>query len=144
MHEAIVKWYTDDPENLTEPPPLIVDAIIQICDRLSTRGNFSGYTYLDEMISEGKLSCIAALMRRKYNPEKSNNPFAYFTMIAWNAFIQVIKNEHKEVYIKHKELEAHVINSALQGENIELEVDESGRLDKLIERFEGKEDVTEE
>lgn len=146
MHQAIVDWYTSDPDGSknSEPPKLLVDAVIQICDRLATRNNFSGYTYLDEMVAEGKLSCITALIKRKYNPEKSDNPFAYFSMIAWNAFIQVIKNEHKETYIKHKELENHVINSALLGENIELEVDDSGRLDKLIEKFEGKDDESKE
>lgn len=143
LHEAIVEYYeilrkNNDKENPPEPSPVIVQGITQICKRLGTRGNFSGYTYIDEMIAEGTLSCIAALINQKYNPEKSNaNPFGYFSRIAWNAFIQVIKNEHKEVYIKHKEFENYIIESSLKGEVIEVEVDDSGRLDTLVNKFEG-------
>ena len=145
LHQALVEWYTSDPEmKVHEPPKLAVNAIIQICDRLATRNNFSGYTYLDEMVAEAKLACISALIKRKYNPEKSENPFAYFTMIAWNAFIQVIKDEHKETYIKHKELESHIITSSLRGEVIDIETDDSGRLDSLVDKFEGKKNAIEE
>ena len=51
-----------------------------------------------------------------YNPEKSTNPFAYFTRIIWNAFIQRIKKEKKETYIKYKSYE----NAVLMGIGHEL------------------------
>lgn len=135
MHNALKEWYES---GKTEPPPEVVLAISQICDRLATRSNFKNYSYLDEMIAEGKLACIIAVMGKKYDPYKYNNPFAYFTRVAFNAFVNVIKNEHKEVYIKHKELENCMIEAAARGEVVEYKLDDSGRLDKLITQFEGE------
>lgn len=137
LHKAFLDWYETDDE---QPPEEIVRAIEQICDRLALRWNFRGYSYNDEMISEGKLVCIEAVMKRKYNPYKyeNPNPFAYFTMIAFNAFVKVLNNESKESYIKHKSLVNHMIESSLVGETIEYEMDDSGRIEKLVETYEKK------
>ena len=37
-----------------------------------------------------------------FNPEKSNNPFAYFTQIIYYAFIRRIQKEKKQMLIKSK------------------------------------------
>ena len=37
-----------------------------------------------------------------FNPEKSNNPFAYFTQIIYYAFIRRIQKEKKQVLVKQK------------------------------------------
>lgn len=134
LHEALKDWYASGKQ---EPPKIIVDAIMQICERLATRENFKNYTYIDEMIGEGQLACIAAVVNKKYNPERSNNPFAYFTKIAWNEFIRIIKVEHKEVYIKHMALQNHIIDAEARGEVLDYTLDDSGRLDSLIEKFQG-------
>ena len=47
--------------------------------------------------------CIAAV--DNFDNTKTNNPFAYFTQIAWNAFIRRIHKEKKQTYIKHKNFE---------------------------------------
>lgn len=60
------------------------------------------YTWRDEMVGDGIENCIKAV--HNFNPEKSNNPFAYFTQIAFNAYRRKIKEEKKENYIKHKNL----------------------------------------
>lgn len=135
MHKAIKEWYDADKG---EPPLTVVKAIEQICTNLAKRENFKNYTYLDEMKDEGQLACIAALMNKKYDPYKYDNPFAYFTRVAWNGFISIIKLEHKEAYLKHKSLENHMIESSLMGVTIDYEVDDSGRLDTLVNRFEGE------
>lgn len=135
MHQAILEWYES---GKTEPPKIVVDAIIQICERLSTKNNFKNYTYNDEMVAEGILACSAAIVNKKYDPYKWNNPFAYFTMIAHNAFISVIKAEQKETYIKHKSLEDYMLDAAVRGETISYETDDSGRIEKLVNQFEGK------
>jgi hypothetical protein len=137
LHNQLVEWYITPMG--TEIPSIIVNAIIQICERLGTSRNFRGYTYLSEMIGAGLLSCVAALQQRKYNPAKGENPFAYFTQIAYNEFIRVITEEQKETYLKHAALQHHIIQSMLIGESIELpENDQSGRLDALVTKFEKK------
>ena len=63
--------------------------------RYATKPNFAGYSYKDEMISHGVVACVASL--HKFNAEKGNNPFAYYTSIIHNAFIQILnreKNQH--------------------------------------------------
>jgi len=93
---------------LKEDPNARVSNYIGICirqinTRLATKPNFSGYSFKDEMISDGLENCIAAV--NGFNAEKSVNAFAYFTQIAWNAFIRRIQKEQKEVYIKHKNMQ---------------------------------------
>lgn len=140
LHNQLVEWYNTQPIN-SPIPHIIVQAITQICKRLGTSRNFRGYSYLDDMISAGLVSCISALQRRKYNPdpEKGENPFAYFTQIAYNEFIRIIKEEQKESYVKHMSLQHHVINSMLGGEPFESPADDdSGRLDNLVAKFDKK------
>ena len=81
----------------------IGQSILLICNNLAKKPNFSGYTYKQEMISDGIIDCIAAV--DNFDPDKTNNPFAYFTQIAWNAFIRRITKEKKQSYIKHKNFE---------------------------------------
>lgn len=142
MHNAIKAWYESGDR---EPPLEVVRAVEQICERLATKYNFRNYSYIDEMIAEGKLACTIAVMEKKYDPYEYTNPFAYFTRIAYNAFVSVIKVEHKETYIKHKELENYMIDANIRGENIEdYKMDDSGRIEKLINQFEGKKNESEE
>lgn len=137
LHNELTLWYKTD--NTDVIPDKIVYAIIQICERLATSRNFRGYTYNDEMIGAAIVSCVAALKEKKYNPEKGNNPFAYFTQIAWNEFIRIITEEKKHSYIKHKSLENHQMESMLMGEVVEApNNDESGRIEGLVDKFEGK------
>jgi len=64
-----------------------------ICQRLSFRPNFSGYSYKDEMVSDAIENSI--LYIRKFKPEKSNNPFSYFTTVAYFSFLRRINKEKK-------------------------------------------------
>ena len=52
------------------------------------------------MISDGLENCLAYM--HNFNPEKSNNPFAYFTQIIYYAFLRRIQKEKKQQYIKYK------------------------------------------
>ena len=93
LYRAMVEYKNkyNQNSNITIPDYVGV-CIIQICTRLSSKPNFSGYSYKDEMISDGIENCLAAV--NSFNPEKSKNPFAYFTQIAWNAFIRQIGRAH--------------------------------------------------
>ena len=87
--------------------PIIPDYIgvcfMRICNKLANRANFMGYSYKDDMIADGIENCICSI--DNFDPSKSTNPFAYFTQIAWNAFIRRIQREKKQSYIKHKNYE---------------------------------------
>ena len=84
-------------------PAYIGECLYKIATRLSLKPNFVSYTFKDEMISDGLENCINYF--NNFNPEKSDNPFAYFTQIIWFAFIRRIDKEKKHLYIKQKTLE---------------------------------------
>lgn len=86
------------------PDTLIPDyiglCIMEIAKRFSRRPNFINYSYRDEMVSDAIENCL--LYIDNFDPEKSKNPFAYFTQICYFAFIRRISSEKKQSYIKHK------------------------------------------
>ena len=88
-------------------PNYIGECIMKISEHLSYRPNFINYTYKDEMISDGIENCL--LYIDNFNPEKSKNPFAYFTQIIYYAFIRRMQKEKKQTYVKYKSLERHVL-----------------------------------
>jgi DNA-directed RNA polymerase specialized sigma24 family protein len=90
-------------EELPRIPEYVGESIMLICNRLSYKYNFINYTYKEEMIGDGIENCLAAI--NNFKPDRSNNPFAYFTQIAYNAFIRRITKEKKQTYIKHKNME---------------------------------------
>jgi hypothetical protein len=55
------------------------------------------------MIGDGIENCL--MYFDNFNPEKSKNPFAYFTQIIWYAFLRRIDKEKKQTYIKYKATE---------------------------------------
>ena len=90
-----------------EPTPQVTNYIgecfLKIANGLSYRPNFIHYTYKQEMISDGIENCLQYI--HNLNPEKSKNPFAYFTQIIYYAFIRRIQKEKKQTHIKHKMIE---------------------------------------
>ena len=86
-----------------KPPPVtnyIGECFLKIANHLSYRPNFINYTFRDDMISDGIENCLQYL--KNFNPDKSNNPFAYFTQIIYYAFIRRIQKEKKQMQIKSK------------------------------------------
>jgi len=87
-------------------PPItnyIGECFLKIANHLSYRPNFINYTYREEMISDGIENCLQYV--HNFNPEKSNNPFAYFTQIIYYAFLRRIQKEKKQSHVKNKIIE---------------------------------------
>jgi hypothetical protein len=107
-------------ENNLPPPPIpnyIGECFMKIAEGLSHKPNFINYTYRDEMISDGIENCL--MYFDNFNPDKSNNPFAYFTQIIYYAFLRRIQKEKKQLYVKYKATEMFGILD--EGEMLELE-----------------------
>ena len=142
FYESIKVYKTKLTENENaKVPDYIGICIQQIATRLSTKPNFIGYSYRDEMISDAIENCMYALP--KFNPERTNNPFAYFTQVAKNAFLRRISIEKKEQYTKYKNLQ----NSQFIGVMDEIQYGDTGGMihsktneiaDDIIENFEKK------
>ena len=101
------KELVDDLESSGEPKPPVTDYIgecfLKIAEHLSYRPNFINYPYRDEMIGDGIENCL--MYAHNFNPEKSKNPFSYFTQIIYYAFLRRIEKEKKQSYIKFKAME---------------------------------------
>ena len=52
------------------------------------------------MIGDGIENCV--MYASNFDPEKSTNPFSYFTQIIYFAFLRRIQKEKKQNYIKYK------------------------------------------
>ena len=79
------------------------ECFLKIATHLSYKPNFVNYIFKDDMISDGVENCIQYI--HNFNPEKSTNPFAYFTQIIHYAFLRRIQKEKKQLDIKNKILE---------------------------------------
>lgn len=67
--------------------------IVKIVNGLSQKPNFYGYTFKDDMRSEALLTVLKYL--HNFNEEKSSNPFAYITQIAFNSYRRLYNKAKK-------------------------------------------------
>lgn len=113
LYQAIVEYrkeVRECEEAGKERPPIpryVGECMLLIAKRLSTRPNFVNYPYREEMISDGVENCVCYF--DNYNPDRYDNPFAYFTQIIYFAFLRRIHKEKKQLYVKHKALENSIL-----------------------------------
>ena len=116
-----------------EPQPPVTNYIgecfLKIANHLSYRPNFINYTYRDEMISDGIENCLQYC--GNFNPEKSNNPFAYFTQIIYYAFIRRIQKEKKQQHVKHQIISNMNVDILVDGDDF----DQTAYVDYLQKNF---------
>jgi len=108
-----------------EPKPRITnylgECFLKIATHLSFKPNFVNYMFKDDMVCDGIENCVQYM--HNFDPEKSSNPFAYFTQIIHYAFLRRIQKEKKQLEIKNKILErtgyeeVFVDNNTVDGSN---------------------------
>jgi hypothetical protein len=102
--QALVDFKERKKNNPNEPiPNYIGECFMKIAEGFSHKPNFINYTYREEMIGDGIENCL--MYFENFNPDKSKNPFAYFTQIIYFAFLRRIAKEKKQTYIKYKATE---------------------------------------
>ena len=84
-------------------PNYIGECFLKIATHLSYKPNFVNYMFREDMICDGIENCLQYI--DNFNPEKSSNPFAYFTQIIYYAFLRRIQKEKKQLEIKTKIIE---------------------------------------
>lgn len=97
---------------IPQVPRYIGECFIKIATHLSYKSNFINYTFKDDMISDGIENCLTAAS--KFDPEKSSNPFAYYTQIIYFAFIRRIQKEKKHQATKYKIIENLDMDAIIQ------------------------------
>ena len=103
---ALIKYREDIEiaEIQGKPKPRITnylgECFLKIATHLSFKPNFVNYMFKDDMICDGIENCVQYI--NNFNPEKSQNPFAYFTQIIHYAFLRRIQKERSNWKLKIK------------------------------------------
>ena len=137
-YKKACKEAEDSDEEKPRVPNYIGDCIWQIATRLASKPNFSGYTYKEDMIMDGVENCL--LYMHNFNPEKTENPFAYFTQIIWYAFLRRIAKEKKQMYIRYKSSQSMIsAGGTYEGDDVSLYLtSDVDYINNFIQDFEDK------
>ena len=144
-YRAKVARAEEDGKPKPQVPRYIGECFLKIANRLSHKPNFINYSFRDEMISDGVENCMQYI--DNFDPEKSSNPFAYFTQIIYFAFLRRIDKEKKQLYIKFKMSEKLNIDEATSdrqehdsdvdfNDHIKNDADSQEYIDNFIQNFE--------
>ena len=115
----------------------IGECFLKIANHLSYRPNFINYTYRDDMISDGIENCLQYMSN--FDPNKSTNPFAYFTQIIYYAFIRRIQKEKKQSLVKQK----LIANAGVENMMDSLEGDDAQYKSQLLDFLQRNQKVEE-
>jgi len=102
-------------EGKPQIPRYIGECFLKIANHLSFKPNFVNYMFKEDMISDGIENCVQYI--HNFNPEKSQNPFAYFTQIIHFAFLRRIQREKRQLEIKNKILERSGFSEVFSDDN---------------------------
>jgi len=91
--EDIKVYYKSGSDEISEK---LSESIFKIATGLSYAPNFINYSYKDDMVGDAIVKMFSALKSKKFDIDSGNNPFSYFTTIAFHAFINRIKKEKKQ------------------------------------------------
>jgi len=95
-------------------PRYIGECFLKIANHLSYKPNFVNYMFREDMISDGIENCVQYI--KNFNPEKSSNPFAYFTQIIHYAFLRRIQKEKRQMDIRGKLIERSGFEEVMTGD----------------------------
>jgi len=123
--QAVVDYVStvNEAKQAQQPLPVVPDYIAQcflrIAEGLSHKSNFIRYTYREEMVMDAVENCLKAI--ENYDIAAATrtgkpNAFAYFTQIAWYAFLRRIAKEKKQQDIKLKYLTKSGVENFIDNE----------------------------
>ena len=98
--KVVVKEAEESGESKPPVTDYIGDCFLKIAEHLSYRPNFINYPYREEMVGDGIENCL--MYASNFDPDKSTNPFSYFTQIIYYAFLRRIQKEKKQDYVKYR------------------------------------------
>ena len=117
IYFAEIKRAEENGKPKPQIPKYIGECFLKIANHLSYKPNFVNYMFKDDMICDGIENCVQYI--HNFNPEKSQNPFAYFTQIIHYAFLRRIQKEKKQLEIKNKILERTGFDQVFESGNVD-------------------------
>lgn len=76
--------------------------LMTLTKRYASRPNFSGYSYVEDMESHALMQMCHSW--KQFDPDKSNNPFAFYTQCIKNSFFFFLNKEKRVRVIRDREL----------------------------------------
>lgn len=125
-YKKAVKKAKREKQEKPQIPNYLGECFLKIATHLSYSPNFIGYSFREEMVSDGVENCL--MYFENYNPnaisrrtgKKTMGPFPYFTQIIYYAFCRRIAKENKQSYVKAKSVETSNILNELTQEDMDL------------------------
>ena len=94
--ELLTEWHkSNDANKMTNKLAQMLQLLVY---RYSRKHNFIGYSYIDEARQDSMLQLIAVW--QKFDPKKSDNPFAYFTAVIHNQILARLAKEKRQQVIR--------------------------------------------
>lgn len=115
--------------------------ILLLVKRYSSQPCYTGYTYVEDMESHALMTVCKVW--NSFKPEKSNNPFAYFTQTIKHSFWQYLEKEenHRDIrdkmLLKEGELPSHTYLDKYAEKEFNIEFTNSIKQKKPTETFSG-------
>lgn len=109
------------PEGSEKPQPsnFIGKCIMDIAKNLSSKYQFNNYPYKEEMIGDAIEHCVRYI--DSFDPEKSKNPFSYYTQTCYYQFIGRIAAEKKDLYMRCKATMGSLVLSEIAEHGVDIE-----------------------
>lgn len=76
----------------------LASMLMMLTRKYAKKGNFVNYTYNEDMVSYALMMLVRTW--NSFNPEKSNNPFAFYTQCIKNSFVQYLNQEKRQRNIR--------------------------------------------
>ena len=130
FYNRIVEWKNSGDDEIPED---IAATIMMICKNLAKSGKFAGYSWIEAMVGDAILACIKFC--RNFDPEKSKNPFAFYTQIAYNSFLKRIQIEKQRLdgLVEYRDQITTLYD--IQGEEYDDENDRYGNIENTAKRI---------
>ena len=141
MYAAFVDYRAkvDEAKKNGDPKPIIPKYIakcfLDIAEHLSMRPNFSNYIYRQDMVMDAVENCVVYCAN--FDPEKSKNPFSYFTQVCWYAFIRRIGKEKRQIDICDKIISKSGYEVFFEGDQMGSSSDYNSIKDTVDQRRKG-------
>lgn len=91
-----------DKANGNKLSPKLAKMLSMIAERYSFIPSFGQYTFREDMVSFAVVNLCANW--HKFDPEKSDNPFAFYTTATYRSFLQFLADEKKQRDIRDQML----------------------------------------
>lgn len=77
-----------------EITPELARMLLSIAEHYSRKSNWHGYSYREDLVGTAMPKLVVSVFKFKIK-RKNPNPFAYFTAVTHNAFVNVINKEKR-------------------------------------------------